>query len=98
MLNKFSSLESDAAERIISLFPPKDSPAAADRISLLQSQAGLAIALVVADLDPLIGKIKHRPEFSLQEFKLQLIGRLGLMEEELRLQNAQYPALPSTEE
>lgn len=88
MFNEFSSLEGDAAERIISLFPPKDAEAAADRISLLQGQIGLAIALVIADFDPLVGKIRRRQEFNLQEFKFQLIGRLGLAGKRSRLQNS----------
>jgi hypothetical protein len=78
MSNKFDSLETDAAFRIMSLYPPENARAAVDRINLLQGENGLAIALTVADLDPQVSQVRRREGFDKDEFRLQLIGQLGL--------------------
>lgn len=78
MFNKFESLESDAAGRVIGLFPPASARATADRLKLLRGENGLAIALVIADFDPQVSEIRHNKKFNLTEFRTQLISQLGL--------------------
>lgn len=85
MSNEFGALERNAVERIISLFPPKDAQAAVDRIKLLQGKDGLAIALTIAGFDPQVSGVRFRQGFNKDEFRLQLIGRLGLAAGELKL-------------
>ncbi len=90
MSTEIDSLESDAARRIIGLYPPKNALAAGDRITRLQGERGLAVALVIADFDPKIAEVRRREGFDSVEFRLQLIGQLGLAAEDCRLHN---PAL-----
>lgn len=78
MSNEFGALERKAARMIIGLFPPESAQAAADRLKLLRGEKGLAVALVIADLDPQVSEVRHQKGFSLTAFRAQLIGQLGL--------------------
>jgi hypothetical protein len=79
-------------QRIISLYPPESAQAAADRVKLLRGENGLAIALVIADFNPQISEIRRREWFDSGEFRLQLIGQLGLVEEDFRLKDLNLTA------
>lgn len=85
MSNEFESLESDAAKRIISLYPPKSVYSAIGRIERLSGEKGLAIALTIADLDFKVSEVRRREGFDSAEFRIQLIGQLGLAAEDFRL-------------
>lgn len=78
MSNEFEFLERNAAKMIIGLFPPESARAAADRIKLLREENGLAVALTIADFDSQVSEVRHKKEFNLVVFRLQLIGQLGL--------------------
>lgn len=88
MSNEFEALERDAAIRIVSLYPPKSIEATVARIERLQGDKGLAIASIIADLDQLVAGVRRREGFSTPEFRLQLIGQLGLTAEDLRLHDS----------
>ena len=82
MSNELESLERDAAQRIIGLYPLKSAQAAVDRINLLRGENGLAISLIIADFDPKVAGIRRREGFNKNEFRIQLIGQLGLAAED----------------